>query len=76
MAAIDILREKLEKSGWTILSLRELNQRFKNSHTGQEVKVAFEYHARDGVDNSACVYVLDGGKTWQADLFHAHHTAA
>jgi hypothetical protein len=76
MAAIDILREKLEKNGWTILSLRELNQRFKNSHTGQEVKVVFEYHVRDGVGFSPRVYVLSGGGTWQTELFHTHFTRA
>ena len=76
MSAIEMLREALEKSGCKVLSLQERSQKFKNNHTGEGVEVVFEYEIKNGVDNSACVYVLDGGKTWQVDLFHTHHTAA
>jgi hypothetical protein len=76
MSAIEMLREALEKSGYKVLSLQQRSQKFKNNHTGEGVEVVFEYEIKDGVDNSACVYVLDGGKTWQVNLFHAHHTAA
>jgi len=72
MKAIDILREKLEKSGWTILSLQELNQRFKNIHTGEDAKVVFEYRVRDGVGSTFDVYVLGDGDTWQVGQFNAN----